>query len=227
MMHESFESEQQMVARIEAEERARLDFEEPPLRLAATGELQPAAEETEAQMWVRIEAEERARLDDAPDGLWDASSGRRICLPSCYRAASAIRSRPSAELLQLARRFSLLGLSAWGGPSNQIAQLRAQHWAALDGDEGFSSLVALVSCLPGPTSTLLATALGLLHGGPRGGVVAALAFAAPSMLALGALGCAARAFAAPPMLSAAAMGLAAAALALVLQARCNAPCNVR
>ena len=39
-MHESFESEQQMVARIEAEERARLDFEEPPLRLAATGELQ-------------------------------------------------------------------------------------------------------------------------------------------------------------------------------------------
>ena len=218
MMHSTFETEEQMVARIEAEERARLDFEDdgPSSHLAATGELQPAAEETEAQMRARIETEERARLDDAPDAIVD-----RVW-STCCRSASAMRLGPNAELLQLARRFCLLGLSAWGTSSDQIAQLRAEHWAALDGDEGFASLVAFVDCLPGPTSTLLATALGLLHGGPRGGVVAALAFAAPSMLALGALGCAARAFPAPSVLSAAAMGLAAAALALVTQSALTA-----
>ena len=218
MMHSTFETEEQMVARIEAEERARLDFKDdgPSSHLAATGELQPAAEETEAQMRARIETEERARLDDAPDAMAD-----RVW-STCCRSASAMRLGPNAELLQLARRFCLLGLSAWGTSSDQIAQLRAEHWAALDGDEGFASLVAFVDCLPGPTSTLLATALGLLHGGPRGGVVAALAFAAPSMLALGALGCAARAFAAPSVLSAAAMGLAAAALALVAQSALTA-----
>ena len=217
-MHSTFESEEQMLARIEAEERARLEFEDdgPSSHLAATGELQPAAEETEAQMRARIETEERARLDDAPnvtvDRVWS----------TCCRSASTMRLGPNAELLQLARRFCWLGLSAWGTSSDQIAQLRAEHWAALDGDEGFASLVAFVDCLPGPTSTLLAAALGLLHGGPRGGVVAALAFAAPSMFALGALGCATRAFAAPSVLSAAAMGLAAAALALVTQSALTA-----
>ena len=227
MMHSTFESEEQMLARIEAEERARLDFEEdgPSSHLAATGELQPAAEETEAQMRTRIETEERARLDDAPDvhnrdRVW--STCCRSAWSTCCRSASTMRLGPNAELLQLARRFCWLGLSAWGTSSDQIAQLRAEHWAALDGDEGFASLVALVDCLPGPTSTLLAAALGLLHGGPRGGVVAALAFAAPSMLALGALGCAARAFPAPSVLSAAAMGLAAAALALVTQSALTA-----
>ena len=122
------ETEEQMVARIEAEERARLDFEEadsPPSHLAAAGELQPAAEETEAQMRARIEAEERARLDDAPGGLWHSTAGR-FCRPSCWLPTGAMRlgGSPNVALLQLAKRFSLLGLSAWGGPSDQIAQLR-------------------------------------------------------------------------------------------------------
>lgn len=215
MMHSTFESEEQMLARIEAEERARMDYEDDSHH-AATGELRSAAEETEAQMRARIEMEERARLDDSPDVRG------RDRISNCCRGASAMQPGPNAELLQLARRFCTLGLSAWGTSSDQLAQLRAEHWAALDGDDGFASLVALVDCLPGPTLTLLAAALGLLHGGPRGGMVAALAFAAPSTLALGALGCAARAFAAPPVLSAAAMGLAAAALGLVAQSALTA-----
>ena len=54
----------------------------------------------------------------------------------------------------------MLGLSSWGRSSDQLAQLRAEHWAALDGDDGFASLVAFVEFLPGPTPTLLAAALG-------------------------------------------------------------------
>ena len=188
------ETEEQMLARIEAEERARLEFEEPspdPAAATAAGELQPASEETESQMRARIEAEERKRLDDTADGLAD---GRYM------------------RLLPLAKRFVLLGVVAWGGRTQQVDQLRAQDWTVVD-DEGFESLLALVECLPGPTSTLLAAALGLLHGGVGGGAVAALCYVCPSMLALTTLGWAAHAALGDGALRfALGMGLAAALL---------------
>ena len=140
MMHSSFESEEQMLARIEAEERARMDFEDDS-HLAATGELQPAAEETEAQMRARIEKEERARLDDSPD------VHGRDRVSNCCRSATAMQLGPNAELLQLARRFCVLGLSAWGSSSDQLAQLRAEHWAALDGRKLPNWITSANTCL--------------------------------------------------------------------------------
>ena len=217
MLHET---EEQMVARIEAEERARMEFEDIEQAHAAglgpASEMEPAADETEGQLRRRIEAEERARLDDSNDGhLVRDPIGARCCRRCCD---STLRFGAKVPLVALAKRFAWSGVTIWGGPAEQVAQLGAQHWAAVD-EVGVTSLLALIECLPGPTPTQLAAALGLLHGGVCGGVVAAVCFAGPSILALATLGSAAHAaLGGGALLAAMAMGLAAAAHALVTQA---------
>lgn len=82
-------------------------------------------------------------------------------------------------------RFFSLGLIAFGGPPAHVALMQIQDWRIeLLDDASFASLFALTQCLPGPSSTQLAIALGILSGGPFGGLVAFAGFATMPMLVM-------------------------------------------
>ena len=67
------------------------------------------------------------------------------------------------DLKTVARRFGFLGMIAFGGPPAHVALMQVQTWRPdVVDDEAFASLFALTQCLPGPSSTQLAIALGVL-----------------------------------------------------------------
>jgi chromate transporter len=87
------------------------------------------------------------------------------------------------EVLGVATR---LGLTCFGGPIAHIGYFRDEYvhrrrW--LD-DQTYADLVALCSFLPGPASSELGIAIGLLRAGPLGAFAAWLGFTLPSAIAL-------------------------------------------
>lgn len=93
------------------------------------------------------------------------------------------------------RAFLKLGLTSFGGPIAHLGYFRDElvtrrKW--ID-EEGYADLVALCQFLPGPASSQVGFALGLLRGGPLGALAAWSAFTLPSaaFLVLFALGAAA------------------------------------
>ena len=96
------------------------------------------------------------------------------------------RPRAALEVLVSAGR---LGLTSFGGPIAHIGYFRAEYVSRrrwLSEDE-FADLVGLSQLLPGPASSQLGIAIGLLRAGVPGGVAAWLAFTAPSAIAMIAL----------------------------------------
>jgi chromate transporter len=84
------------------------------------------------------------------------------------------------------RAFLKLGLTSFGGPIAHLGYFRDElvvrrKW--ID-EPGYADLVALCQFLPGPASSQVGYALGLLRGGPVGGVAAWCAFTLPSALLL-------------------------------------------
>ncbi|TLF52558.1 chromate efflux transporter [Halomonas urmiana] len=82
--------------------------------------------------------------------------------------------------------FLLLGLTSFGGPVAHLGYFRHEfvtrrHWL---GERDYADLVALCQFLPGPASSQVGFALGLLRAGPWGAALAWLAFTLPSALAL-------------------------------------------
>lgn len=82
--------------------------------------------------------------------------------------------------------FLRLGLTSFGGPIAHLGYLRREcvvrrGWL---GDARFAQLVALCQLLPGPASSQLGFALGLLRAGWRGGLAAFVAFTLPSALVM-------------------------------------------
>lgn len=78
--------------------------------------------------------------------------------------------------------FLKLGLTSFGGPIAHLAYFRDElvvrrKW--LD-DREYADLVALCQFLPGPASSQVGFALGLMRAGWAGGLMAFLAFAVPS-----------------------------------------------
>ncbi len=78
--------------------------------------------------------------------------------------------RASARLLEVAAAFLRLGCHAFGGPVAHLGYLRAEfvgkrQW--LD-DAHYSDLVALCQFLPGPASSQVVFALGMLRAGLPG-----------------------------------------------------------
>ena len=91
--------------------------------------------------------------------------------------------RPFRDILPV---FLRLGLSAFGGPVAHLGYFREEvvvrrSW--LD-EAAYADLVALCQFLPGPASSQVGMAIGLLRGGPRGALAAWLGFTLPSALAL-------------------------------------------
>jgi chromate transporter len=82
--------------------------------------------------------------------------------------------------------FLKLGLTSFGGPIAHLGYfndefVRRRRWI----DDGtFAQIVALCQFLPGPASSQVGIVIGLIRGGPAGGVLAWLAFTLPSAIAL-------------------------------------------
>ncbi len=84
------------------------------------------------------------------------------------------------------RAFARLGFISFGGPIAHLGYFRDElvtrrKW--ID-EAGYADLVALCQFLPGPASSQVGFALGLLRGGPLGALAAWAAFTLPSALAL-------------------------------------------
>src|SRR3546814_7195165 len=82
--------------------------------------------------------------------------------------------------------FLKLGLTSFGGPIAHLGYFRDElvvrrRWI---GESGYADLVALCQFLPGPASSQVGFALGLLRGGPLGALAAWAAFTLPSAIAL-------------------------------------------
>ncbi|MFS8113961.1 chromate efflux transporter [Rhizobium jaguaris] len=95
--------------------------------------------------------------------------------------------------------FLKLGLTSFGGPIAHLGYFRDELVARrkwLD-EDGFADLVALCQFLPGPASSQLGFALGLLRGGPLGALAAWTAFTLPSAILLVIFAMAATAFDGP------------------------------
>lgn len=84
--------------------------------------------------------------------------------------------------LEVFGAFLRLGLTSFGGPVAHLGYFRAElverrRW--ID-DRAFAELVALCQFLPGPSSSQVGFALGLIRAGPLGALAAWTAFTLPS-----------------------------------------------
>ncbi|HDY84841.1 MAG TPA: chromate transporter, partial [Methylophaga sp.] len=84
------------------------------------------------------------------------------------------------------KTFLTLGLTSFGGPVAHIAYFRKcfveeKNWLT---DTQFSQLLALCHLLPGPSSSQLGFAIGLLRANGIGALLAFIAFTLPSALFL-------------------------------------------
>ena len=82
--------------------------------------------------------------------------------------------------------FLRLGLSSFGGPIAHLGYFRREfverrHW--LD-DDAYAQLLAVCQFLPGPASSQMGYAIGLLRAGWRGALAAFVGFTLPSALLL-------------------------------------------
>src|SRR5690554_4915773 len=78
--------------------------------------------------------------------------------------------------------FLKLGLTSFGGPIAHLGYyhdelVRRRRW--ID-ERGYADLVALCQFLPGPASSQVGFAMGLLRAGPLGAAAAWIAFTLPS-----------------------------------------------
>jgi len=95
-------------------------------------------------------------------------------------------ARPVGTWREVLMAFLKLGVTSFGGPIAHLGYFRDElvvrcRW--ID-EAGFADLVALCQFLPGPASSQVGFALGLLRGGPLGALAAWLAFTLPSAILL-------------------------------------------
>jgi chromate transporter len=96
------------------------------------------------------------------------------------RTDDALTTRGTPAEVFLA--FLKLGLTSFGGPIAHLGYFRDElvvrrKWV---NEQGYADLVALCQFLPGPASSQVGFALGLLRAGPLGAAAAWLAFTMPS-----------------------------------------------
>lgn len=126
----------------------------------------------------------------------------------------------SVSLAELARYFSRLGATAFGGPAAHIALMERElveerRWISRT---TFLDLLAAANLLPGPTSTELAIHIGFQHQGVRGALVAGSCFIAPAFGMVLGLAMLYVAFGSLPALHGILYGIAPIVVALVAQA---------
>ncbi|MCB8838168.1 chromate efflux transporter [Aurantimonas sp. VKM B-3413] len=91
-------------------------------------------------------------------------------------------ARPAGSAREVLLAFAKLGVSAFGGPIAHLGYFRDEfvtrrQWLS---EARFADLVALCQFLPGPASSQVGFALGLMRAGPLGALAAFTAFTLPS-----------------------------------------------
>ena len=129
----------------------------------------------------------------------------------------------AAELPSLGettRVFGKIGLLNFGGPAAQIALMHTllvdeKRWI---GERRFLHALNYCMLLPGPEAQQLATYVGWLMHGVKGGLIAGLLFILPGALVMLALSALYAAYAEVPLISGVFYGIKCAVLAIVVQA---------
>ncbi|HDZ45405.1 hypothetical protein LCGC14_0193330 [marine sediment metagenome] len=95
-------------------------------------------------------------------------------------------SHPRARVKEVFLAFLLLGLTSFGGPIAHLGYFRTEFVARRKWltEQAYADLVALCQFLPGPASSQVGFALGLMRAGPWGAAMAWLAFTLPSAIVL-------------------------------------------
>ena len=114
-----------------------------------------------------------------------------LCLPPMTAPAplDAPTATPRHSAWQVFTTFLVLGLTSFGGPVAHLGYFRTafverRQWLT---DAQYADLVALCQFLPGPASSQVGMALGLMRAGWAGCLAAWLGFTLPSAIALIAL----------------------------------------
>jgi chromate transporter len=118
------------------------------------------------------------------------------------------------------RTWMRIGLLSFGGPAGQIAVMHRilvdeKRWI---GEERFLHALSYCMLLPGPEAQQLATYIGWLLHGTRGGLVAGLLFVLPGFISIMALSIAYVLWQQQPIVEGLFLGLKAAVIALVIEA---------
>ncbi|MCF6737011.1 chromate efflux transporter [Blastococcus sp. KM273129] len=138
--------------------------------------------------------------------------------------AAAAASRPQEQSVvpfrSAVRAWFLISLQTFGGPAGQIAVMQRtlvdeKRWI---GQRRFLHALNYCTLLPGPEAQQLATYVGWLLHGTRGGLLAGGLFVLPGVVALLALSAVYVGFGDTTAITAVFTGLAAAVLAIVVQA---------
>ncbi|HQY95072.1 chromate efflux transporter [Caldilinea sp.] len=124
------------------------------------------------------------------------------------------------RLTELAKLFTRLGFTAFGGPAAHIAMMHDEvvvrrQW--LD-EQHFLDMIGAVNLVPGPNSTEMALHIGSVRAGWRGLIVAGAGFILPAVLIVLALAWAYVEYGATPQASALLYGIKPVIIAIVLQA---------
>ncbi|MDI5891796.1 chromate efflux transporter [Halomonas rhizosphaerae] len=90
------------------------------------------------------------------------------------------------RIREVFRAFLLLGLTSFGGPIAHLGYFRIEfverrRWFS---EQAYADLVALCQFLPGPASSQVGFAMGLMRAGPWGAAAAWTAFTLPSAIVL-------------------------------------------
>jgi chromate transporter len=118
------------------------------------------------------------------------------------------------------RVWSRIGLLSFGGPAGQIAMLHREvvdkrHWI---GERRFLHALSFCNLLPGPEAQQLATYLGWLMHGVKGGLAAGIIFVVPGAIVMLALSLIYALAGEVPIIDALFFGLKSAVLVLVVEA---------
>ncbi|MYZ50407.1 chromate transporter, partial [Propylenella binzhouense] len=127
---------------------------------------------------------------------------------------------PSVAFGEALRVWTKIGLLSFGGPAGQIALMHRilvdeRRWI---GETRFLHALNYCMLLPGPEATQLATYVGWLLHGVKGGLAAGLLFVMPGVLVLLGLSIAYVALGEVPVVAGLLFGLKAAVLAVVAEA---------
>ncbi|MEG3081553.1 chromate efflux transporter [Halomonas sp. 5021] len=92
----------------------------------------------------------------------------------------------TSRVSEVFKAFLLLGLTSFGGPVAHLGYFRTEFVARRKWltESAYADLVALCQFLPGPASSQVGFALGLMRAGPWGAAMAWLAFTLPSAIVL-------------------------------------------
>ena len=140
--------------------------------------------------------------------------------PDAGAAPKADAGAPLPAFAEALRVWLRIGLLSFGGPAAQIALMHREvveqrGWVS---DRRFLQALNFCMLLPGPEAQQLATYLGWLMHGVKGGLAAGLLFILPGALVMLLLSAVYIGFGSLPLVAAMFFGLKCAALALVLEA---------